>query len=385
MSNSDSDSYHDDPVTSENNTKKKSPSILALLLLIVGGTFFIQTTLASNVSLNAGSPIEFGQGVIATTACSGNTPLLITPHARFWNSTGSGSFRFDSITVSGIPAECQGYDFTINAFGDSDNVQLAIFNSNSTNAVIYDNAGIFEAGVGSSGLSASGSSGNFTVIFANPVAFSSSIFKITIQSGEHTIPSCAQGGTCDIGSVGPGGGRVFYIAITPFVCGAILDAFCSNLEAASSTGISAWTPSNYAWSGTTNTRIGTTETTIGRGLVNTNVIIGQSSTASRAATIAQAYRGPNNLNDWFLPSKDELNQMCKWVRGVEWISDATVCSAGTGSSGAGAQGFGVGGYWSSSEAAVVNNAAWIQSFGDGNQYDFAPKGNSYWVRPIRAF
>jgi hypothetical protein len=35
--------------------------------------------------------------------------------------------------------------------------------------------------------------------------------------------------------------------------------------------------------------------------------------------------------------------------------------------------------------AVVSNAAWAQVFDTGNQYDFTPKGNSYWVRPIRAF
>ena len=387
MKNSDSDFYHDDPIELHvGSGKKKLPSLLAFLVLVVGGTFFIQTTLASNMSLNPGNPVEFGQGISAATACSGDNQLLVTPHARFWNSSGSGSFRFESVTVSGIPDACHGSDFTINAYGNDNAAQLALFNSTSTTMVIYNKAGTFEAGVGAAGMTVSGASGAFTVVFANPVAVSSSIFKITIQSGPHTVITCALGGSCAVGDLGPGGGRIFYVAAAPFTCGPILEATCSYLEAASTTGNAPWADGNYQWSGVTATRIGTLNTAIGFGFVNTNSMIGQSSTSSKAATISQAYRGPNNLDDWFLPSKDELNQMCKWARGVPWISDATRCSGGLINTGLGAQGFGEAAYWSSSEPNAVNNVAWTQAFtNNGTQYDATPKSNNYWVRPIRAF
>ncbi|CAB4340843.1 unannotated protein [freshwater metagenome] len=387
MNGSESDFYHDDPLDLiEASAKKKMPSFLALLLLVLVGTFFIQTTLAQNVSLNSGNPIEFGQGISATTACSGSTQLTITPSAAFTNAANAGSFKFESFTVSGIPVQCHGSDFTINAFGNTDAAPLALFNSTATNVVVYNNAGTFESGVGSSGISVSGSAGRFTVVFSAPVAQSSSIFKITIQSGPHTIPSCSQGGSCIVGSVGPGGGRVFYVASTPFTCGANLTSSCSYLEAAPTTGASAWSDGNFYWSGSTSTRVGTTGTAIGTGLANTNAIVSQSNTAGRAATGSQAYRGPNNLTDWFLPSKDELNQMCKWARGLPWTSDSTLCSSGgLLNSGIGAQGFGAAAYWSSSEPSVASNAAWSQGFTNGTQYDSTTKSSTYWVRPIRAF
>ena len=86
------DFYSDDPIEdSANPVKKKFSSILALVLLLVGGTYLTQTTLAANISLNSGSSVQFGQGVSATTTCSGATNLTITPVASFSNSSGGGS------------------------------------------------------------------------------------------------------------------------------------------------------------------------------------------------------------------------------------------------------------------------------------------------------
>jgi hypothetical protein len=104
--------------------------------------------------------------------------------------------------------------------------------------------------------------------------------------------------------------------------------------------------------------------------------------ATSAAVEARAYSGPNNKTDWYLPSRDELNQMCKWQRGVAWTSDATVCTGGTLNSGLGASGFSAGIYWSSSEGDA--SRAWFQSFNSGGQVS-SYKDGSYYVRPVRAF
>jgi len=105
-------------------------------------------------------------------------------------------------------------------------------------------------------------------------------------------------------------------------------------------------------------------------------------------TISRAYRGPNNLSDWYLPSFDELNQMCKWANGQAWSSDATVCAGGTINTGAGAAGFGNYDYWSSSDrGSGFNDYARYQWFPTGLQGWTAKSmnGQNLYVRPIIAF
>ena len=176
--------YHDDPVDfDEVPRKRKSTSILALLALFVGAGFYVQTTLAANVSLNNGAPVEFGQGVSQLTSCTGDSILTLTPTSTFVNASSAGSFYFNSVKVSGIPATSRQYDFTINAYGNTDQAPLSIFNTNSKNAVVSNNAGTFSPGAGSSGLSISSGSGTFTATFTNPVALATSVFKVVIQCG----------------------------------------------------------------------------------------------------------------------------------------------------------------------------------------------------------
>ena len=184
MSSSDSNFYHDDPVDfDESPRKKKFSSILALLSLFVGAGFYVQTTLASNIALNAGAPVEFGQGVTQLTSCTGDSNLTLTPTSTFVNASSAGAFYFNSVTVSGIPATSKTYDFTINAFGNTDQAPLSIFNTNSKNAVIRNSAGTFSLGAGSTGMSISSGSGTFTATFTNPVALSNYVLKVVIKCG----------------------------------------------------------------------------------------------------------------------------------------------------------------------------------------------------------
>jgi len=194
-----------------------------------------------------------------------------------------------------------------------------------------------------------------------------------------------------VGATGPGGGIIFYVNTAGFVCGPTLAARCNYLEAAPTSGPSAWTDAPYAWSGNTSAPIGVAAqgTAIGTGYANTLAIVGQTSggnTASKAGTIARAYSGPNGLSDWYLPSRDELNQMCKWANAVAWTTDATLCTHGTLNAGTGyglnAAGFSNTFYWSSSEYDGSN--AWLQDFYAGVQINDA-KGTTNYPRPVRAF
>ena len=205
--------------------------------------------------------------------------------------------------------------------------------------------------------------------------------------------TCATGGVCVVGDTGPGGGIVFYVQASggTFACGVTLASTCKYLEAAPTTGTNAWTDAFYRWSAVENTAVGDTarNTAVGTGYKNTTAMNTQDSTASKAGTIALAYRGPNNLSDWYLPSKDELNQMCKWQRNVAWTSDATVCTGGTLNAGTNAAGFLAVNYWSSTENS--HNTAFYQNFDNtgtqGNSIKRSPDGSgvNHYVRPVRAF
>ena len=179
------DFYHDDPIE-EKPTRKFRNNLLTPVALIIASVFFFQSTLAGNISLTSNSGVEFGQGVSQAVACSGDTDLTLTPRSTFVNGS-PGAHYLQSVTVSNIPTSCYGDDFTISAYNNSSSTPLALFNGTSTSAVVYNNNGTFELGVGTlADASITSGSGTFTITFANPVATSASVFKVTLQSSAHT-------------------------------------------------------------------------------------------------------------------------------------------------------------------------------------------------------
>jgi hypothetical protein len=243
-----------------------------------------------------------------------------------------------------------------------------------SDATICDATGILNSGTGASGFAAaiywSSSEQNTTNAwfqgfggggqFEGGKVGTSRVRSVRAFGG--TL-ACADGGVCIVGDTGPGGGKVFYVhASGTFACGATLASTCKYLEAAPTTGTAAWTDALYIWSGNTSDAIGVTAQGIGTGYKNTQAMVTQSSTAGMAGTITRAYRGPNSLTDWHLPSKDELAQL--------YAQKTTV------------GGFSSDYYWSSSEP--VASSAWAQGFNSGTQNYFT-KGATRYVRPVRAF
>jgi alpha-tubulin suppressor-like RCC1 family protein len=153
--------------------------------------FYYQTTLASNIALNANQSIEFGQSVSATAACAGSDNLVVTPKSSFVNAAnGAGTYYLSSVQVAGIPASCNGKDFNISFF-DSATGSSALpiftppFESSKSVATVYNSAGYFLQGFQSTGTTVSSASGAFTVTFKTPVALSTDAMKVTLQSTEH--------------------------------------------------------------------------------------------------------------------------------------------------------------------------------------------------------
>ena len=361
-----SDYYNDDPVDlTQSAPKKRLSAIFAFLFLLFGGTYLVQTTLAANISLNSGAGVQFGQGITQATACSGSTNLTITPAASFVNSSGGGSHKFSSITVSNIPAGCSGEDFKISAYGSTNSTPLAIFNSTTTSAYVYNNSGSYSAGIWGTGLTVTtNSSSSFTATFATPVALSASVFKITLESFAHTDISCATGGTCAVGDIGPGGGKVFAIASGAgsglnyeFATGPVPSGGASYLTYGNVT---------FQWCNvTTGTISGALGTAIGTGKQNTTDMIAACS--SGAAVAARNYSS-NGYSDWFVPSKNELAAF-----------RTTLTSIMTAKGWGGAERV-----WTSSQGGSGNTDAWFIGL-DGYSNAQDGKEQYYPVFPIRSW
>ena len=178
------------------------------------------------------------------------------------------------------------------------------------------------------------------------------------------------GGFAEKGDTGPVGGIIFYVKTGGFIVegytgveGAFDSYTAYYLEAA----LANATPSNIGWSSSSEDVTGT-GIAIGDGKKNTDLIKGKHSgddETNNAAWACFKYRGPSNKDDWFLPSKEELNQM---YQNLVYKKEG--------------HGFELEDYWSSSQG--YNGHAWSQSFSNGVQYEFTKNGGPN-VRAVRAF
>jgi hypothetical protein len=172
--------------------------------------------------------------------------------------------------------------------------------------------------------------------------------------------SCAMGGPCAVGDVGPGGGTVFYDAGSKQLWGRYLEAAPTDYQVNDSGKEVEW--GCYA-ANTGYVVAGTGATAIGTGKANTTKMLTNCKTANSAADVANKYSTSTaSAGQWFLPSKDELHAM--------WANRDAI------------GGFTDDYYWSSSENGEY--AGWFEIFPWGQQY----AGGKYWahyVRPVRAF
>jgi len=374
--------YHDDPDFSENegnHGKKSFSSVLVFLLLIVGGTFLVQNTLAANISLNSSAPVEFGQGVAMTAACSGSSILTVTPTSAFVNVAGAGSHYLNSVKVSGIPSTCNGADFNISVYDSTTSNALSMFNTSSKTAVVYSNAGTFEVGHGGSGSTVSSGSGTFTVTFGAPVALASNVSRITIQSTTHIPANCIDDGVCVVGLLGggPGGGTIFYYDAAGFSApGTSCNLNCHYLEwnqtAGTVTNQNVGIDAFLRWSSDENRLAGVTSTAIGAGFANTQKMLtnngatGYTADTSGAAYGASRYGGTDgSVGQWFLPSYDELLLMAN--------SSYRTAGGLTGNY-----------YWSSSEDGSNSGNAIGVNWGSKSSISWR-RGADFFVRYVRAF
>ncbi len=117
----------------------------------------------------------------------------------------------------------------------------------------------------------------------------------------------------------------------------------------------------------------TTSTTIGSGKANTEAIIEALGSGIYAAQLCRGL-ATGGFNDWFLPSKDELNLL---YTAVDWRGRGSFTDKDR-------EGFTNHYYWSSSQYFSSYFYAWDQDFGNGRQKNDL-KNTGFSVRAIRAF
>jgi hypothetical protein len=177
--------------------------------------------------------------------------------------------------------------------------------------------------------------------------------------------------TCKVGDTGPGGGIVVYDAGSDQSWGRYLEIAPKECE---SSGVSFVLgqaadlgPGNVAYT-----------TRIGSGRMNTEFLWRRPSSYYMAASYAQ--RTCKGFSDWFLPSKDELNEAFRVLSHSRKGVNLTPLGQ-----------FARGYYWTSSN--YNGSTAWTQYFADGQQFDRVqtlsrnkkPPMNPFYVRPMRAF
>jgi len=221
---------------------------------------------------------------------------------------------------------------------------------------------------------------------------------------------------CQAGDRGPGNGIIYYVAPTPFASpgstcntnGLGGNSTCRYLEYAPA----GWllndnvpvADSKLSWSANVNTLTGqnfnlttiqsgfpheSDDWAIGAGFNNSTLIANQAGSgnaATNAAIAALSYAASDgSVGKWFLPSANELNEMCKYANGYATGVLMQLCQGGSFND----QLQDLGGfiydlYWSSSETNNQYQSVAQDFYGFNNQF-LRPKTDTYLVRPIRVF
>jgi hypothetical protein len=195
---------------------------------------------------------------------------------------------------------------------------------------------------------------------------------------------------CAVGEVGPGGGTVFYVdtegRYSDFDYLEVAPEYASTGAVWSTATAGCGLEENISCQSSLLTTSGEALNflAVGTGRAATAAIVarhnaGNVAKTDYAAGIADRYT-TTTASDWFLPSRDELNELCKYARNTGQAAGADVrCESGTLRSG-----FSASYHWGSSDYDAGN--AWYQSF------YFIPASSglnkslaSGMVLPVRAF
>jgi hypothetical protein len=127
--------------------------------------------------------------------------------------------------------------------------------------------------------------------------------------------NCSPNPKCSVGSIGPGGGEVFYDAGSQQSWGRYLEFAPEGWAGTAMDPNNIWCDLDLTLLGNIVsyemlTDSGTRGSQIGKGKSNTDIIVSKCSKG--AGVQVRSYTGGGKL-DWSLPSVDELNELCKYA------------------------------------------------------------------------
>ena len=220
----------------------------------------------------------------------------------------------------------------------------------------------------------------FQVIGVRAFGYMNPTVDAKLISATTDNPQCSNGGAntvCKVGDIGPGGGIVFYDFGRTTWLGRYLEIAPKSCEGERL----PWRPANNkkgVYLGRSAAKMRVEAKQLGMGKINTDLIVQTISTGNYAAKFASD-SVCGGKDDWFLPSKDELDIAFNRLAQNRVAGNDTPVG-----------GFNKGYYWTST--SYNDKTAWTQYFMDGQQFDRVQTldGNRnpptpFRVRPVRAF
>jgi hypothetical protein len=191
---------------------------------------------------------------------------------------------------------------------------------------------------------------------------------------------CGKRLNCDVGKTGPGGGLIFYHSQQPQWWGTYLEVRPTFAK-------SDWCdkPTLELTKNVTDLKLlPLVGQELGKGKANTQLMLAACS--SGAANLASAFRG-GGLDDWYLPSYKELDQICKFAAG-SYLGEESICHRAENQWNLWNYFPSIGQYWSSSEftdsITPEGGFAWFIQFYDGKKGPLSKRAVRD-VLAIRAF
>ncbi len=139
--------FSEPPKRSSSKNARKKGGVMPLLsvvaaVAIVGG---MSSTLAGTITLNGGTGVEFGQGIVTAAAC--DTSIKLTPTSSYESDTAKAptnfvvsSLKVENVGLASGGSEgpgCKGKTLTIRAYTETGTVALFAYPSGSSNTIKF--------------------------------------------------------------------------------------------------------------------------------------------------------------------------------------------------------------------------------------------------------
>ena len=282
-----------------------------------GGSPITTYTATSSPAGGSGTLSQAGSGTITVTGLTAGTTYTFTVKASNSGLTSVASGASGSVKTFTSPdapvigaATATGSTSATVAFTAPSNGGTPITSYTATSSPGGKTGTVSGASAGTvtvTGLTG-GTAYTFTVTATN-----------TVGTSGASAPSAPVTTTYSVGNIGPGGGKVFYVATTPFACGPTLTSNCTYLEAAPQNS----DPAKWCSEVNTQSRFalipGVFRSDIGTGYSNTMLMVNGGCTSGQAVTARASTTG--GMTDWYLPSEDELTVLYTTLLSTTNVSD----------------------------------------------------------------